>query len=83
VDLIVKESRLARKNVVKKQGFHGKRTVALKRRTREHVIASLSANTIERFFLKKGHTVLNPEEDYGVDLVVWVQSRRCHRLFSD
>jgi hypothetical protein len=42
----------------------------LKQRTRNHVIASLSANSIERFFLLKGHTVFKREQDYGVDLFV-------------
>ena len=37
----------------------------------EHIIASLSANAIERYFLKKGHTVLKTEQNYGVDLVVF------------
>jgi hypothetical protein len=44
---------------------------SLKRRTRNHVIASLSANSIERIFLQKGHTVIKTEQDYGVDLVVF------------
>ena len=69
--MIVEEQTLAGKKAVKKRRAIGKRNVALKRRTREHVIASLSANTVERFFLKKGHTVLKPEQDYGVDLVVY------------
>ena len=43
---------------------------SLKQRTRDHVIASLSANSIERFFLLKGHTVIKTEQDYGVDLLV-------------
>ncbi len=44
---------------------------SLKRRTRGHVLASLSANSIERDFLRKGHTVLKTEQDYGIDLVVF------------
>lgn len=44
---------------------------SLKQRTRSHVIASLSANSIERIFLLKGHTVIKSEQDYGVDLVVF------------
>ncbi len=46
-------------------------TDSLKKRTRAHIIASLSVNSIERFFLKKGHTVSEPEQDYGVDLNVF------------
>jgi Domain of unknown function (DUF4365) len=30
----------------------------------------LSANALERVFLKKGHTVVKTEADYGVDLIV-------------
>jgi hypothetical protein len=66
---------LARKKVVKKQEAAGKRNVLLKQRTRAHIIASLSANTIERYFLKKGHTVLKTEQDYGVDLVIFTYDR--------
>ncbi len=44
---------------------------SLKRRTREHILVSLSANSIERIFLREGHTVLKTEQDYGVDLVVF------------
>lgn len=40
------------------------------RRTREHVIAALSVNYVERFFLDRGHTVDRPAEDYGFDLIV-------------
>jgi Domain of unknown function (DUF4365) len=45
-------------------------TAPLKRRTREHVIAALSVNFVERFFLRKGHTVVKTDEDYGIDLIV-------------
>jgi hypothetical protein len=41
-----------------------------KRRTREHVIADLSANHIERFVLRCGHIVERPAHDYGIDLVM-------------
>ena len=44
--------------------------MSLKRRTREHVIASLSANTVERYFLEKGHRVRKIEQDYGIDLMI-------------
>src|SRR5262249_18104100 len=50
-------------------------TAPLRKRTREHIIASLSANTIERYFLKKGHTVLKTDQDYGVDLMVYTHDQ--------
>jgi Domain of unknown function (DUF4365) len=65
---------LARKKAIEKQEGNRKRNVSLKQRTRAHIIASLSANTIERYFLKKGHTVLKTEQDYGVDLVVFTHN---------
>jgi hypothetical protein len=39
-----------------------------KRRTREHVIADLSANHVERCVLLCGHTTERTVHDYGVDL---------------
>jgi hypothetical protein len=48
---------------------------SLKQRTREHIIAALSANSIERVFLEKGHTVLKTEQDYGIDLVVFTYDK--------
>ena len=44
---------------------------SLKQRTKQHIIASLSANSIERVFLEKGHSVIKTEQDYGIDLVVF------------
>jgi hypothetical protein len=41
-----------------------------KQRTREHVIADLSVNFVERFFLRGGHTVQRTTFDYGHDLFV-------------
>src|SRR5438270_12735340 len=41
-----------------------------KRRTREHVIADLSVNHIERFVLRCGWTVQRTTHDYGVDLLM-------------
>lgn len=38
--------------------------------TREHVIASLSRNYVERFFIDRGHTVGYPADDYGYDALV-------------
>jgi hypothetical protein len=40
------------------------------RRTRAHVIASQSANYVEKFFIDQGHTADRPAEDYGYDLLV-------------
>ena len=41
-----------------------------KRRTREHVIADLSGNHIERFALRCGWTVQRTTHDYGIDLTM-------------
>jgi hypothetical protein len=42
-----------------------------KRRTRQHVIADLSINHVERIILDAGHTVLRMAPDYGYDLVLF------------
>lgn len=41
-----------------------------KRRTREHIIADMSVNYVQRFFLRAGHTAAKVEFDYGYDLYV-------------
>ena len=41
-----------------------------KRRTREHVIADLSVNHVERVVLRCGWTVQRLNPDYGIDLVM-------------
>lgn len=41
-----------------------------KRRTREHVIADLSANHVERHALLCGYSVERCLHDYGIDLVI-------------
>jgi len=41
-----------------------------KRRTREHVIADLSVNHVERFVLRCGWTIQRTTQDYGVDLLM-------------
>lgn len=46
--------------------IHGLR----KRRTRQHVIADLSVNYLERFVLEAGHTAQRLGSDYGYDLLV-------------
>ncbi len=43
-----------------------------KRRTREHVIADLSHNHVERLILEEGHVFLRSPADYGYDL--WMQT---------
>ncbi len=45
-----------------------------KRRTREHIIADLSVNHIERFILCAGHTAERVYHDYGYDLIVFTYS---------
>jgi hypothetical protein len=45
-------------------------TTLKKRRTREHVIADLSVNHVERFVLRCGWTVERKRYDYGIDLVM-------------
>ncbi|QTA84968.1 DUF4365 domain-containing protein [Desulfonema magnum] len=42
-----------------------------KRRTREHIIADLSANYVERFVLLCGHTIEKFSSDYGYDLIIY------------
>lgn len=44
--------------------------VPRKRRTREHVLADLSLNHLERFILEEGHTAQRTGSDYGYDLVM-------------
>jgi len=40
------------------------------RRTKEHVIADLSVNHVERVFLEEGHGPLGIPKDYGYDLTI-------------
>jgi hypothetical protein len=42
-----------------------------KRRTREHVIADMSVNYVERFIIDAGHTAQRVERDYGYDLILF------------
>jgi hypothetical protein len=41
-----------------------------KQRTRQHVIADLSVNHVERVILEEGHSVERPTSDYGYDLAM-------------
>jgi hypothetical protein len=47
-----------------------------KRRTREHVLADLSANYVEKQALRCGYTAERTRLDYGIDLVVQTFNRR-------
>lgn len=47
-----------------------------KRRTREHVIADLGVNFVERVVLLAGHTVERTRTDYGIDVVIDTYDRR-------
>lgn len=42
-----------------------------KRRTREHVLADLSVNHVERFVFQCGFSCERVEHDYGVDLLIF------------
>ncbi len=44
--------------------------VPRKRRTREHIIADLSVNHLERFILEAGHTAERQRADYGYDVSI-------------
>ena len=46
-----------------------------KRRTRNHIIADLSANHSERFIFLTGHATDRVVSDYGVDLILWTFDR--------
>ncbi len=46
-----------------------------KRRTREHIIADLSINHVERHILLCGHAVERIRMDYGLDLIVHTHNR--------
>src|SRR5688572_17417372 len=49
--------------------------ITRKRRTREHVIADLSVNHVERFALLCGFSVERMRLDYGIDLIVHTYNR--------
>lgn len=53
-----------------------RRDMVRKRRTREHVIADLSANHVERHALLCGFAVERIRQDYGIDLQVQTFDRR-------
>ena len=42
-----------------------------KQRTRQHVIADLSLNHVERFILEAGHTAQRLTQDYGYDMLLF------------
>lgn len=41
------------------------------RRTREHIIADLSMNHVERLIFRCGYSAERIEHDYGTDLVIF------------
>jgi hypothetical protein len=45
-------------------------TAPRKQRTRQHIIADLSVNHVERIILEEGHSVESLGSDYGYDLVM-------------
>ena len=45
--------------------------MAKKRRVRQHVIADLSVNHVERYVLRCGFSVERVQHDYGIDLVLF------------
>src|SRR5262249_27194808 len=47
-----------------------------KRRTREHVIADLGVNHVERQMLLAGHTVERISHDYGIDLILFTYNTK-------
>ena len=47
-----------------------------KRRTRQHVIADLSVNYVERSILEEGHTAQRFGTDYGYDLIMMTYDDR-------
>lgn len=49
-----------------------------KRRTREHVIAEMSANHVERIVLQRAHSVERVTTDYGYDLVLSTYDAKGH-----
>jgi hypothetical protein len=42
-----------------------------KKRPRQHIIADLSINHVERYVLLCGYSVERVEHDYGIDLVIF------------
>ncbi len=55
----------------------GKRQITLrKRRTRQHVIADLSAHCVEGFILRCGFTAERVVHDYGIDLYMTTYNNR-------
>lgn len=51
-----------------------------KRRTRQHIIADLSVNHVERFVLLRGHSVELVRRDYGLDLLIFFHDSRGYLL---
>src|ERR1051326_373515 len=49
-----------------------------KQRTREHIIADLSAHHVEGFILHEGHSVQRLDRGYGYDLVLFTYDEQGH-----
>ena len=49
-----------------------------KKRTRNHVLADLSVNYVERFLFEEGHTAQRLGSDYGYDLIAWTFDEEGH-----
>jgi hypothetical protein len=47
-----------------------------KKRTRTHIIASLSVNNLEYHVIKKGYTLDVPAEDYGYDALIFTFNKK-------
>jgi hypothetical protein len=47
-----------------------------KQRTRQHIIADLSAHHVEGFILEAGHTLQRVDRDYGYDLILFTFDER-------
>lgn len=53
----------------------GKTTARSKRRTRQHVIADLGVNYLERRVLLRGFTIERIRHDYGIDLAMFTYNQ--------
>jgi hypothetical protein len=56
-------------------------TIGTPERTREHYIAALSVNHVERFVVRQGHVAERPGQDYGYDLIVTTFDYRRDSMF--
>ena len=54
----------------------GRKNASRKRRTREHVIADLAVNHVERYVLRSGHVMQRVIHDYGLDAAITTFNHR-------